>query len=339
MKILGIYGSWTTQQKIVRIIDRDLSDYESRWERDLAELRKFATAIDPTSAGVNLAEIAVCASHALSCSSRYQAYATKSILMNDPWSDLWLTKYHGYGYWSEFLARFPVSPSGRSSFASSIENLCGCLNLGWISEAGNASLDIRNAYAERRLIGTSGHYSNPLYHWIFRICLDHFEIDFDGWGRGFHGDARCNVYSGMECLSEPILNELYAHWRDEDLSPFHEQIIWLCDYYTHRTAHIEGTEFGLDLLHIRFPELILAWFRLREARGVPIPQIDHPLMQAPYAQLAASQPFYSDELLDAVLDRLRREGLQGLGFSHGPRAEPDPVHPRERKKWFHRLWR
>lgn len=339
MRALGVYGSWATPQKIVQIIERNLSDYESRWERDLAELRKFAVAANPTSAGVNLAEIAVCASHALSCSSRYQAYATKSILLNDPWSALWLTKYHGYGYWSEFLARFPVSPSGRSSFASSIENLCGCLNLGWIPEAGNAALDIRNAYAKRRLIGTNGHCSNPLYHWIFRICLDHFEIDFDGWGRGFHGDARCNVYSGTECLSEPILNELYAHWRDEDLSPFHEQMIWLCDYYTHRTAHRECTEFGLDFLHIRFPELILAWFRLREARGLLIPQINHPLTRPPYARLAAPQPFYTDELLEAVLDRLRSEGLHGLGVPQWSPVDVAPVKLKEHQKWLRRFWK
>jgi hypothetical protein len=158
----------------------------------------------------------------------------------------------------------------------------------------------------------NGEFSQPLYHWFLRICFDYFNLEFDGWGKGFHNESK-NVYVPPECFGEPVLNELFAHWRDEDLSLMNDHLIWLCDYYTHRARRADGTEFGNDSLHTRFPSLILAWFRLRDQLGLSIPQIDHPLMQPSYACLPSSEPFYTDDLLEGVLARLRREEFPNLG--------------------------
>jgi hypothetical protein len=122
-----------------------------------------------------------------------------------------------------------------------------------------------------------------------------------------------------ECFGEPNLNELFSHWRDADLAPLRDNLIWLCDYYTHRTKYVSGEsrEFDGDLLHTRFPATILAWFRLRESLGLATPAIDHPLMKPDYTRLHPARRFYSDKLIDGALNRLRREEIADLGnFSH-----------------------
>lgn len=114
-------------------------------------------------------------------------------------------------------------------------------------------------------------------------------------------------------ISEPVLDELLKHWRDQELAPMQDYVIWLCDYYTHRTRRSDWHEFQNDLLLTRFPALILAWQRLREIRGLENPFIDHPLMQPTYARLRPAMPFYTDSALEATLARLRREECRILG--------------------------
>jgi len=135
-----------------------------------------------------------------------------------------------------------------------------------------------------------------------------------------------------------VLNELFEHWRDEDLGPMREHIIWLCDYYTHCTRPVEGTEFGGDLLHTRFPELILAWFRLRRERGLPNPEVEHPLLTSSYVYLPARSPFYTDDLLERVLARLRREELPDLGGEPSEPAFSVPALKRKSGGWWRRFF-
>ena len=124
-----------------------------------------------------------------------------------------------------------------------------------------------------------------------------------------------SVFAKNQCFGEVPLNTLFEHWRDSDLRPLQAHLNWLCDYYTHRTPGADGMEFASwSRLH-RHPALILAFLRLRGQLGLDTPDIDHPLMRAPYAALPASQPVYTDAPLEQVLDRLRREELPNLGGS------------------------
>ena len=153
----------------------------------------------------------------------------------------------------------------------------------------------------------------------------HYSVPYGYWT--LSGTASVNdPYAPGECLGEPVLNELFAHWKDPDLSGMQESLQWLCDYYTHRTARKDGMEFDYDLLHTRFPAPVLAWFRLRESIGLSNPVIDHPLMRPHYARLPPPQPFYTDELLDGVIARLRREEVPDLGIAPAqvaPRDKPE----------------
>lgn len=195
-----------------------------------------------------------------------------------------------------------------------------CLYAGWMTEARVLAGAIRQMYAERKLTNTEGKESQPLSHFLLRIAFDHFELPFAHWGRGRHPklDAR-NPYKQGQCLGEPVLNELFEHWRDPDLSPWTEHLLWLCDYATHR---VKST---MDYEHYaysaRFPGVVLPWMRLREAQGLRAPLIDHPLLAAPYDRLPAPLPKPEDPVLDAVLERLTREELpQLLAMGRGDRV-------------------
>jgi hypothetical protein len=330
MERLGIYGSWRTERSIAKFADLHFANGENRWEADRQRLESYTR-------GENLfldssGELAkppyffyIAAS--FSCARRDHTLAIRRLFGRaGDWKPP-LKKAYAYHYWRKRLEhRVKKSAMGRS-FNFAVEALYGCLYFGWMDQAKSLTDEICNIYGERRFGGVTGIFGQPLYHWFLRICFDYYGFEFDGWGKGFHGEAK-DIYAPPECFSEPVLNELFEHWRDEDLAPMHDHLIWLCDYYTHRTRTADGTEFGNDLLHTRFPALILAWFRLREQLGLPIPEIDHPLMQPTYARLPPPEPFYTDELLEGVLARLRREEIPDLGEVHKD-SEPEPEPPKK----------
>lgn len=234
------------------------------------------------------------------------------------------SSYSAYAYWQQRLDNFQshneTVNNGRL-LKSNVNTLSSCLYLGWQEESHRLTKEIWIYYKRGWLASVNGPFSYPLYHWLLRICFDYYGYEFNEWGKSVKG-ALTNPYdknqivdptSPGECLGEPVLNELYLHWRDADLTPMHDHLVWLCDYYTHLTRPAQFTEFGNDLLHTRFPVTILAWFRLRQQLGLSNPDIDHPLMKATYAQLVPAQPMYTDELLQAAIARLRLEEIPNLG--------------------------
>lgn len=189
--------------------------------------------------------------------------------------------------------------------------LAKCLFVGWMEEARVTAAQIRQVYLERKLTNTEGKESQPLSHFLLRIAFDHWALPFDHWGRGRHPklDAK-NAFRKGQCLGEPVLNELFDHWRDPDLTPLLDHLLWLCDYATHRVK--QNMEYEYDPFGARFPGVLLPWMRLREAHGLGAPPVDHPLLASPFDRLPVPQPRPTDPLLEAVLDRLEREELPTL---------------------------
>lgn len=60
-----------------------------------------------------------------------------------------------------------------------------------------------------------------------------------------------------------------------------------------------------------FPVEIHAIRRVREDQGLPMPTIDHPLMQTMLAHPPARMPEVHDEVLDQIIRRAREEGIAG----------------------------
>ena len=118
---------------------------------------------------------------------------------------------------------------------------------------------------------------------------------------------------------DPAWAPLVSQWRDPDPNKVLSALLVACDVHlsriavTHREHETipEEFEFSTPLLAVH-PTEILAVLRLRDLLGLPNPaQIDHPLMQTPYAQLTCTPAFLSshgvrDELLENFLDTVRR---------------------------------
>lgn len=336
MQRLGTYRSWQTEKSLAKAEASILTNHAAFWDKELRALACYAEGGNcfPEPGGQGFADPPLAIDVAMSLLYVNRDFFRATWLMfsrREGWQEP-LRKTYGHLYWhTRIIHRAGSTPS----LGSAVRQLIGCLYQGWFEQAESLALEILLLYGRRRYYDVNGEFSQPLYHWFLCVCFDHYGWSFDGWGRGVHGDPKCDIHEGIECFSEPVLNELFAHWRDEDLSPMAEHLLWLCDYYTHRTRRADGTEFGNDLLHTRFPELILAWFRLRELRGLPIPRIEHPLMQPPYLFLPPPQPFYTDDLLERVLARLRREELPGLGDMPQP---PDFTPAAEPPSWWRRLF-
>ncbi|MGS1001971.1 hypothetical protein [Burkholderia glumae] len=139
----------------------------------------------------------------------------------------------------------------------------------------------------------------------------------------------------LQALTQPMLNELFEHWCDANLTPMRDHIIWLSDYYPHRTRRKDWYEFSNSHLLTRFPALILARQRLREIRGLDNQPIDHSLMPPAYARLRPAVPSYTDSALEAALERLRREETPDLGSLR----QSSPPASREKRGLIFRLFK
>lgn len=314
---MSIYLGWKTEKSITKIIDRDFSNKEERWLKVRKDLELYARGENPFK---DVADPSKSASPpfkvkivlALGLGGRDHALAMKKLFSLK--TGCWLHDYRKFtadSFWECTLENH--LDYGSISLSRIMETISDCLYLGWKDRAELLAREAHSAYNGRRFFDVKNIYSQPLYHFFLRICFDWLELKFDGWGIGYY-DAVPDPYAPGECLGEPVLNELFTHWKDSDLSDMQDNLQWLCDYYTHRTAGKDGTEFGNDLLHTRFPALILSWFRLRESLGLNNPIIDHPLMRPHYVYLPPPQPFYTDDLMDGVIARLRREEIPDLGI-------------------------
>lgn len=316
---MSIYESWQTEKSIVKSIDRRFDEQNKElWTKDEQALKQYALGENPFKDPVPPNNHAsppffVDVMLAFTYSGRPHALAMKSIFSLKTHGD-WLQHYREFAaadFWQCTLDHH--RPHASMSLTQAMSTISDCLYLGWMDKTQLLVEEVHSAYGAKRFFDVNGIFSQPLYHFLLRICFDWCQLKFDGWGIGYY-DAVTDPHAPGQCLGEPVLNELFAHWKDPDLSGMLDQMKWLCDYYTHRTANKDGTEFGNDLLHTRFPALILSWFRLRESLGLNNPIIDHPLMRSHYVRLPPPQPFYTDYLLDGVIARLRREELPNLGI-------------------------
>lgn len=314
MKRLGIYSKWDSESKLLTDVEKGLDRYcEEIWSPRCRALEAYAEGGDPYPISPGLERtpelIAVNVSQSLTCAG-YEYAQVERILFSHAVDTAWeplLAKSWGYDYWRARVSHYHEVNTNRTdpsiSFNQAVASLVACLCAGWIKEARLLRQEIKILYEHQRFFGIE---QQPLYRWIMQVCFDSVELSLN----------ESSDENKDWLINEPVLNDLYKHWRDRDLAPMRDHIIWLCDYYTHRTRRSEWNEFQNELLLTRFPALILAWQRLREIRGLENPPINHPLMQPTYAQLRPAMPFYTDPVLEAVLARLRREEMPDLGSVH-----------------------
>jgi hypothetical protein len=323
---LGPLARWTSEKALARNARATLDHRNADVQVSVQALRDYAQGGNPFKDLIDESKprpgpLFLPVTNALNTIAQVGYERTAYLLFSGQPVGQWLPEYEraaAYRYWS-----WSIDCQERGTWMTVFLNepvdlLSDCLTLGWAGEARAVAEATRAIYARRLMAPVQHKASQPLNHWLLRVAFDHWNLPFDGWGKGKHPDADpADVFAPHQCLGEPVLNTVFDHWRDAALAPLSDHLAWLCDYYTHRTRAQQFIEFSNSNLRVRFPAALLAWVRLRELQGLAPPAIDHPLMNAPWAQLPAPRAPYSDPLLDAVLARLRREELPHLGTARG----------------------
>lgn len=138
---------------------------------------------------------------------------------------------------------------------------------------------------------------------------------------------------------EPLFDEILTHWKDEDVTVLNGLLIQLCNRHTHHTrASTAKNNHDFDHLALyHFPVEVLMVYRLRQWKGLSLPQVKHPLMKAPFDQLPEIQEGYSDELLEKVKIRARCEypnfeRVIAQGIEQAKQWQPTDVNPEKEVK-------
>ncbi len=108
--------------------------------------------------------------------------------------------------------------------------------------------------------------------------------------------------------SEPVYEAILSLWRESDPDILRPWLLAACDRHTHQSKPDTETIF-FDFSSLpRTPLEILFLFRLREILGLENPHLEHPLMEAPFDRLPASQsPYIPDGLVVGTLARVRKD--------------------------------
>lgn len=306
------HRKWRSEVELRKSAESVLVDQFGIMEERRRELECYAVGENCFRGGLAGKPLAFDVAQSLQCSIEYRCQATVQIFSGEPgWSEL-LEKSSAYCYWSQLVEYRSVVETAPLSFSNAVGALAECVFWGWLDEARVLANEILFLYRRRRFSDVRLTYSQPLNHWFLRVCFEFFDLSFDGWGQGFHGDDVEDV--GREASDVALnLDLLLAHWRDSDVSSLTDGVEWLCEYYVSRTYLVEGREFANDLIAVRLPILILAFFRLRQLCGVPIPQPNHSLFAPNYVFLPKSKPMYSDGVLFSTVSRLRAREIPDLG--------------------------
>jgi hypothetical protein len=146
---------------------------------------------------------------------------------------------------------------------------------------------------ERRDKRIYGWHSAPF--WVMAPAL------FDLW----QGTGAGGVLSKFSL--RPPYAALIENWTRPER--FLDALIVACRYHVEQAFDDNADEprdFFQPLYNI-FPIEMLAIKRIRQEQGLPMPEIDHPLMQTPLANPPEVMPKVEDPLLDAVIAKARKE--------------------------------
>lgn len=116
---------------------------------------------------------------------------------------------------------------------------------------------------------------------------------------------------------DPAWGPLVKYWNDPDPVKLQPILYNACDIHIERIALTESEvnsgnfEFGSEFTAVH-PTEILAVLRLRQMLNLPSPELDHPLMNTPYAQITAvpGQVTQPDSLLESFLTKARERDPQ-----------------------------
>lgn len=102
-------------------------------------------------------------------------------------------------------------------------------------------------------------------------------------------------------------------WDTPDTEQLAAWLVQLCNQHTQLSRPKQFMDFVSNFSHV--PVEVFMLFRLREQRGLPNPEVDHPLMKFPWSALQPVQQAEPDELLSGIYRRLEQdEGITVTGL-------------------------
>jgi len=141
-----------------------------------------------------------------------------------------------------------------------------------------------------------------------------------GWDRSHFAPFILYLWAMATTTSPPTLDgpiaglgpyrAILESWHDEERLA--TAVVNACDYHLEHATYSAADKEFLDPPYSLFPVDILAIARVREHLGLPMPEIDHPLMQTPLAKPPPpdKRPVLPpDPLLDAVIAKARAQGF------------------------------
>jgi len=174
--------------------------------------------------------------------------------------------------------------------------LAEALTLGCWTDADRIANASRFALAERRRSRFDGQLICG-FSGVDRTCVAPFVLNlYAQWsGKPFPLD-------GWPLLSMQLYEPLLSVWQSNDLAAVEQALLIACDFHMERSnlSETNSLEFNIPE-HILFPVEILAVLRLREAKGLINPIIDHPLLQTPIGRLHEIKSVPHDQLLDRAV--------------------------------------
>lgn len=111
----------------------------------------------------------------------------------------------------------------------------------------------------------------------------------------------------VKTATSDIYERIMQTWSDsESLS---QALVHACEYHITRSDDTNNPDFPefVKAPYSYFPVEILAIQRIRFEQGLLPCSVDHPIMHTPLASVPESIPIVKDELLDKVIEKVRRE--------------------------------
>lgn len=180
-----------------------------------------------------------------------------------------------------------------------------CIALGWLDYA--RELRDRISYSLEHDMVNDGYDSfgrRRTQHFLIRLLNSH--------------DNVVDIHSkkGIRCAYDvPLFNDVISRWQSDSSEQLSDSLIALCDRHTHQCRQDSFNnsryyDFENISLEYYLPIEILAIYKLRAERGLSNPELDHPIMRTPLAELCSNSEPYKSDFLDSLLEFARAECVQ-----------------------------
>jgi hypothetical protein len=114
-----------------------------------------------------------------------------------------------------------------------------------------------------------------------------------------------------KAATEELFHQLLQEWKNPDPEAIKELCLAACDYHTHRCKPDKGNEWNEfdNGAFSSWPIEMNLLFELRKRLGLQNPVLEHPLMDAPLANIPENLPCELDELSIKVFAKMKEQGF------------------------------